>query len=83
MWSVYSSLCGLRGLCQAALCNDVIEFVLNSVICCIVSFTSYITYVTCYYSITIVQRHTGKYHKFVSVCIVRVSSMSNNAKGNK
>ena len=51
-------------------CYAVIEFVLNSVICYIVSFTSYITYVNCYYSITIVQRYTGKYRKLVSICIV-------------
>ena len=57
-------------------CYPVIEFVLNSVSC----YNSLLhelhnLYVTCYYSITIVQRYTGKYRKLVSVCIVQVSSM--------
>ena len=62
-------------------CNAVIEFVL-SYSYLLVLFTSYMTYVTCYYSITIVQRYTGKCRKLVSVCIVRVSSMSSNANRN-
>ena len=36
-----------------------------------------------YVSITIVQSYTENYHKFVVVVLLRVQSMSNNAKGNK
>jgi len=36
-----------------------------------------------YISVTVVQSYTGNYHEFVAVVLLRVGSMSNNAKVDK
>ena len=48
-----------------------------------VTYTKHMDYIIYALSIAIVQCYTGKYHKFVAVCMLWVRSTSNNANDKK